>query len=462
MGREISWPNTGCTVSRLTGLCLALSIVLLQGFLPQVKAEEAILPYFREETSSSGRSVLFIRRTPVIITVAGFEQEMHEAINDFMVPYIQASSLPISVSKKDINFIILRGKGLVQDGNLKPDAMIRSGLPSVLVSKMTQASGWSSGCVPYVFPDDEGNIGMFVGIVDEILDRSAQKRCIAEIVTRAFGFGVGEKSELPQSINPLKFAYALDIVTKCDKEHAAKSLDDVKSCIAQRAKALKIKGRRSLSSHFDTLAAERDPGRDNQVLFIRKKPVVLFASGFDQAALEEMSRAAAIYAKASSLPLSFSNKDANLVIYKMQNVNRGTSVNTDTLRRLNIPAGAISAMSEGKFWSSGCGLYNFGNKQGRLAGTIALVDESLDPDKQAGCVSAILLLAFGFGSKLDDGLKLARPMNVSKLAYILNIAASCDVQHAADSVEAVKDCSDGKAGALDLRASLDKATPARP
>lgn len=434
----------------LRGLGLVFSILLMSGCLTHARADESILSYFMEIKPSSGKPALFIRRDPIVVAVAGLDPSMNEVIKDFIIPYAEASSLPIKASNEEANFIILKAEGIIQDGNLKPEALIKSGLSPELVSGMTKTSGWPSGCVPYVFPNAAGSIAIFVGLIDASLDHTTQERCITEIATRGFGIGIGESREFPLKINVFKYAYVLNIVTRCDKEQASVSLAAVKRCIAQQTKELSIKDQRSISSHFDKLSPELEPRRDKPVLFIRKDPIVMHADGFEPEILKRMGQIASIYAKASSLPISFSKREVNLAIFKTHDVNQGDYVNTDTLKRLKIPPDIISAMSKIPVFSSGCGLYNFSNRQGYISGTVALVDTSLDADKQEGCVSFVLLSAFGFGSKLDSDLSIPRPMNVSKNAHVLNIVASCDDVHATKSIESVTQCIDRKASTLDL------------
>lgn len=141
---------------------------------------------------------------------------------------------------------------------------------------------------------------------------------------------------------------------------------------------------------------------------------------------------------ASSLTVSYTTDETNLLIIRTENVNTGDRLNAAALEKYKMPAEVISAMVETFGWTSGCGVYAFRNRKGRISLSVGVVDMRLDRIMEKLCTSHIIARSFGIGW----GPKTALPIDIShlKYGYLLNVIVGCEAKSEVITPLAIEIC----------------------
>lgn len=180
-------------------------------------------------------------------------------------------------------------------------------------------------------------------------------------------------------------------------------------------------------------------GEGEEVLFIRRSPVVAAFEGFEESQVRAASIIASTYAAAAEIPITFSGTNANLVLVRAAQINRGDNVNVSVLSSRNFPALVIQTIKETTGWSSGCGVYAFKDRTGSISVSVGLIDQSLDAGKTVACIIEIISRSFGVGIRqegmfnFEDGHFYA--------AHAIAVAGRCSKANPSE-IQAAKACID--------------------
>ena len=204
-----------------------------------------IADLFYEMAPDAGNRVLFLRRQPIVTVAIGFEQEQLNWMTDVVMTYAHASGLPITFSPTHANLIVIRTSGTHHGARLNPSSLSKFDFLAGAIPLMSELDIWGGGCGVYNFRTrDGGSISGSIGIVDTELAQDDQNVCTSFILAGAFGIGGGLKdgTKLPREQNVYRNAYALAIVSDCDRKNADKAIQEVRACISDREKSNDVEG----------------------------------------------------------------------------------------------------------------------------------------------------------------------------------------------------------------------------
>lgn len=153
-------------------------------------------------------------------------------------------------------------------------------------------------------------------------------------------------------------------------------------------------------------------------LFIRTQNVVADIRFDDFDVASEARAALAALADAFGLRHEFARPNANLFIVSSRQIADGSRPSSSLLRELGIPDSAIDIMVRTENWNSGCGVYDFSDRNGRISASIVAAETRLGANLMRACVLTGIVFSFGLRMQTkalivpDDGyyhyLALAR------------------------------------------------------
>ncbi|MBZ6076502.1 hypothetical protein [Microvirga puerhi] len=410
-------------MTRLKWLGVLTLALMAQGLSLVGNAQTRVEEYFKvfpsERAPDGGKPALFLRRDPITAIAIGFEHGQLARMATIVTIFAKASSLPLTFSDKGANLILIRAPDTHRGTKLNPEALRQSGIGLNVIATMNEDGVWGSGCGIYNFRNKYGSISASIGVVDAALSEDEQRVCSSFIIAAAFGFGLGlnDGTSLPREVNVYRNAYIVRVVSLCKDIYAQQSNEQYKKCIeGEVSKFLQLDIKALM--HTNANSAGED------VIFARTAPIVLGYGGFDQTGIGVIEETVALYAEASSLPVSVSDKNVNLAILKAENISDGDALRTESLAKYSLSDEMIRELVQLPGWSRGCGVYAFRGKDGRVSTSVGIVDKSLSRQDERDCLNFIISMSFGVevhSKELarDDAFTYA-------IAYLLSIVPICE------------------------------------
>jgi hypothetical protein len=134
-------------------------------------------------------------------------------------------------------------------------------------------------------------------------------------------------------------------------------------------------------------------------LFVRKQPIRAHIRTDIAAIHADASTAITSLAKSFKLGHEFTSDSANLIVATASSIADGDKPSRILLHELGLPERAIDQVAASSGWSTGCGVYVFGDRFGQISGSIAVADERLSSEKLRDCIVFGIVYGFGVGVK---------------------------------------------------------------
>ena len=229
-------------LDRKTSKLSLVLIVPIVAILPSCNEKQgSIVSFLNKLELLEHREIFQLRRDPIVISTVGLDSEAYEQVANVVSIYAAATSLPISESREKSNFIVIRTKEVSKGNKVNSDVLGYYGFEKNIISLMEETEGWSVGCNVGVFGSKKtGNIILSLALIDESLNADIQKKCIYNLMIQSFGIGLGRNEPVPEAYNYYKYAYVLNIVSRCDRENGSGSIEAVEDCIAKEARSLDL------------------------------------------------------------------------------------------------------------------------------------------------------------------------------------------------------------------------------
>lgn len=160
-------------------------------------------------------------------------------------------------------------------------------------------------------------------------------------------------------------------------------------------------------------------------LFIRREPVrVAFHSEVPEVE-NNVRLAIRLLSLAAGVELEFTTKNPNLIAFVSSPIADGDKPNRDFLKRIGLPSNAIDIVKDQTGWSSGCGIYSFGQAEGKVSLSLVLAEKRLAHSNVVDCMTDGVIRAFGLRTASRTVLRYQD----GYYQYLLLAAAlrSCDV-----------------------------------
>jgi hypothetical protein len=142
----------------------------------------------------------------------------------------------------------------------------------------------------------------------------------------------------------------------------------------------------------------RDPAGKAR-LFLRRQPVNVGMIGLPGTLKDEVSALLADLSKAAGVAHQQTFDDVNLAIVVDSPIHVADKPSPTLWKRVGLDDEMYRIVTEAGPWTSGCGVYSFGNAQtGQVGLSILFVDSKLDDQAMTDCVIDGTLRAFGIRS----------------------------------------------------------------
>ena len=181
----------------------------------------------------------------------------------------------------------------------------------------------------------------------------------------------------------------------------------------------------------------RDPAGKAR-LFLRRQPVNVGLAGLPGTLKDEVGALLADLSKAAGVTYQQTSADVNLAIVVDSPIQVADKPNPALWKRVGLNDEMYKIVSEAGPWTSGCGVYSFGNAQtGQVGLSIVFVDSKLDAQTMTDCVIEGTLRAFGVRSNR----KLVTRSEDGYLQFVAVVAAlrECERALGADSLTSLSE-----------------------
>jgi hypothetical protein len=142
-------------------------------------------------------------------------------------------------------------------------------------------------------------------------------------------------------------------------------------------------------------------------LAIRRKGIRAHIYSEIPSVADDIRLAVGLFSQAAGVPFEFTSLDPNMIAIVTTPINEGSKPNRALLRRLNFPDSAVDQVVAGSDWSTGCGLFAFGDAQGEIALSLAVADKNLSAGNLRDCISDGVVRAFGLRTKRTSVVRSA-------------------------------------------------------
>jgi hypothetical protein len=171
---------------------------------------------FRE--NAEGVPVLFRRRSHVVLSTFGLEEQARVAAVKMAAAYALASDVKLDVSGTGANLVVYRAPDINVGDRINTKILEGMNLPPDAVAAVAGTTGWSSGCGAYQFSHPEGSISLALVLIDEGLSAAKAATCLATGMGQAFGLNIDPAVSGIFQYGYFQFPYLLHLGSAC--EHA--------------------------------------------------------------------------------------------------------------------------------------------------------------------------------------------------------------------------------------------------